>query len=165
MIFIGIVVMACSSIKTITGFDSFSEKVQNEQKKKKCGFYPDMTYKGREQLRDKFDFINYARDTVYILESINPESGSLYQSVWTHKNRLEYKVQESKVEIVPSPFIKRMYAMIESWDVLGIQKEEKEHGQLLGGSQMIGTRIILDNGKFTMECFSFKEFFDLKKDQ
>lgn len=162
---IWIVLVACSSIKSIVDFESFSKQLEKEQKRRKCSFYPDMAYAAREQLKGKFDFIDYKLDTIYVLESINPESGSLYQSVWTNQGKLEYKIQGGDVEIVRSPFIKRLYPMIEQWDISGIRAEEKTHGQLLDGSQMIGTRIVLNNGKFIIECFKFKEFFDMKKDQ
>lgn len=54
--------------------------------------------------------------------------------------------------------------MIESWDMATIRQEVKKGGPLLGGSEIIGMRVIVNKGKLRLECFSFNEFFELKKD-
>lgn len=161
-----IVLGACSSIKRISDFESFSKELNRNQKKQKCGFYPDITYKFRNNIKDMFSFIDFNSklDTIYVLESYNLESGSLYQSVWTKKEKVEFKVENSKVEVVSNPFITRLYSMVEKWDTSIIKLEEEKHSKLLDGSQMLGARIILINGNLKMDCIKFKEFFDLKKD-
>ncbi|WP_367916676.1 hypothetical protein [Leadbetterella sp. DM7] len=166
VIFMCIVLGACSSTKTISDFESFSKQLHRSQKKQKCGFYSDLTYKSRNEIKDRFSFVdfNLKLDTVFILESYNLESGSLYQSVWTKKKKVEYKIQNGQVEIVSNPFITRLYPLIEKWDIFTIKKEEEKYGKLLGSSQMIGARIVIANGHFQMDCIKFQEFFDPKKD-
>lgn len=150
----------------ITDFNSFSKALKRAQKRHECGFYPELTYNARSQLRNELSYIGFtSSDTVYILESFDPDDGALYQSIWTKTVKLEFKVKgRGQAQIVPSPFTERLYGMIEEWDIARVRMNEKDHG-LLGGAEMIGTRIILRNGKAEVECFKFKEFFDLEQDQ
>jgi len=157
---------ACVSMKKITDFTTFSETLYKLQKTKKgCSFYPEKSFENRNKLGDKFKFINYKADTVYLLEAFSIETGTLYNAIWTRKGKVEYKSQASKVEIDSSLFIKRLYKMIENWDIEAIRKEEKEHGNLSDGLMMIGSKMILHEGDAKLECITFKEFFDLQKDK
>lgn len=157
---------ACASMKKITDFTTFSETLYKLQKTKKgCSFYPEKSFENRNKLGDKFNFINYKADTVYLLEAYSIETGILYNAIWTRNGKVEYKAQAFKVEIDSSLFIKRLYKMIENWDIETIRKEDKEHGNLFGGLMMIGSKMVLYEGDAKLDCITFKEFFDLQKDE
>lgn len=146
-------------------YPSFSKHLYKLQKSENCGFYPKDEYKQRDKVMDKLGFINYLSDTVYILKSFIPSEGLFYEAIWTDRGKLEFKWNNLQYEIGSEYFINRLYPMIENWDIATIKKEEKEHGGILGGASMMGTRLIIENGVMSMDCIAFQEFFDISKDK
>ncbi|RKO70756.1 hypothetical protein D7322_15925 [Sphingobacterium puteale] len=163
LFFISFVFIGCSSIKN---FNTFSKQIYKAQKvEKDCGVYPKLSFESRKKVIDRIDFINYSNDTVYCLESYYTETGEYYSAIWTKKGTVEFKVYQNNLEYGQKFFIKRLYKMIEEWDLPTIQKAEKESGGMLGGAMMMGAIITLDNGNFKMDCIQFKEFFNIGLDK
>lgn len=91
--------------------------------------------------------------------------GVFYEAIWTDKGKVEFKWNNLDYEIGSDYFIKRLYMLIENWDVATIKNEEKDHGNISDGGSMIGARLIIENGVMRMDCITFQEFFDISKDQ
>lgn len=157
---------SCSSTKQmVTDYPLFSKNFFLLQKKERCGFAPEDAYKQRKKIRDKILFIDYSSDTIYILKSFVMSEGAFYEAIWTDKGRLEFKWNNLNYEIGSNYFIKRLYKLIENWDIETIKQEEKDHGDISDGSPIMGVRLIIENGIMRMDCIAFQEFFDVSKDQ
>lgn len=154
--------VGCGSVKNFT---TFSKRIYKVQKgKKECGVYPKLSFESRKKLFDQIDFIEYSNDTVYSLESYYLETCEYYNAIWTKDGIVEYKVYQNELEYGESFFVSRLYRMIEEWDLPAIRKAEKKSKEMLGGAMMTGARIIVDEGKFKMDCVQFNEFFNIGLD-
>ncbi len=163
LIFISLFFMGCSSGKNFT---TFSKQIYKAQKgKKKCGVSPKLSFESRKKLADTIDFIDYSNDTVYCLESYYIETGEYYGAIWTKKGTVEFKVHLNNLEYGQNFFIKRLYKMIENWDLPALRKAERESDGMFGGGVMSGAKVIIDQGDFRMDCVQFDEFFNLQLDR
>lgn len=158
-----LILVGCSPVKDFTSFSKYLYKVQKS--KKECGSYPKITYKQRNKLIKEVDFIDYKHDTIYLLEAYYMETSTFYEAIWTKKGKIEYKFQANNIEYKKENnyFIKRLYPLIENWDIPAI-KAEDANSNILGGGMMLGARVVIKDGKIIAQCISFNEFFDIQKD-
>lgn len=154
----------CSSAQNVWDYSSFSKRLYKLQRNENCGFSPKDEYKQRNKVKDQLTFINFSSDTVYVIKSFVLSEGCFYEAIWTNKEKLEFKWNNLQFEIGSEFFIRRLYPMVEKWDIAKIKEEENKNGGILDGASMMGMRLIIENGVMRMDCIAFQEFFDKIKD-
>lgn len=131
-----------------------------------------MLDKNRKEIKWTNHFnISSNRDTIFMLEAydINFETGETqsYGTLW-NSNGTEFsyeRINNGKLRKVNDMqyFSKYMKSLINTWDTIQIRKEEKEWGQI-SGFYIYATRIISFNNKYSLNCISFINFSNFKKD-
>jgi hypothetical protein len=119
----------------------------------------------REQLHweTKFKY-SVISDTIFILELPGIQGNFLY-TFWNKNNILSYTNETGLFECSNKPlFTKYMMKLVSEWNVNEIRKEEEKSSNMLPCELIIATKIIIEQGKYTFDCFSFKDFFDIKRD-
>ncbi|MGI6048041.1 MAG: hypothetical protein ACOYEG_08560 [Petrimonas sp.] len=115
---------------------------------------------------DYLDKLGYSKknDTIYILE-MNGIQGDFYFTIWNKSNTLSYtNVSGKLVQAERSLFTKHMMKLISEWNIDEIRKEEKINKVTLPKETIIATRITFNKGKYNIDCLTFNDFFNLKRD-
>lgn len=156
-----LVISGCSATQgLITNSEAFFKVSKREFKKERCGIYIDNFYQNKIEIIDKFGFINFETDTVFLLQKYNIQTGEFNESVWDTKSTLEYSKVRNKIDVVEKPlFPKYYYTLIENWDLDSIMSYEKKYGGDFGSNKIVAYKIVLKNGEIDTECITFDSFF------
>ena len=120
--------------------------------------------------KDKLSFVNYEKDTLYILSSLELDYDSFCYviSIWNQKSSCNFKFFKSNQEIINlnyKPFQKGLYTLIENWDQKTIKLEGETH-QYVHSNWVFARKIILKDHKLIFtDSFEFLEFFNPKYDR
>lgn len=115
---------------------------------------------------DYLDKLGYSKknDTIYILE-LDGIRGNFLFTVWNKNDTLSYTNESGKLmQTERRLFIEYMMKLVGEWDVDEIRKEEKINKVSLPEEKIYATKITFDKGKYNINCISFYDFFNLKRD-
>ncbi|MCL1934035.1 MAG: hypothetical protein FWF53_09540 [Candidatus Azobacteroides sp.] len=104
--------------------------------------------------------VNRNEEFFYIVRDTLPIYKKPFYRILDYKRMCLYKV---KKECGYSLYPKYMIQLVSKWDIDGLRKEG-ETNWMIGGGTITAIRIILKNGKYNIDCISFKEFYNLKRD-
>jgi hypothetical protein len=122
-------------------------------------------YNARKHIENKLNFINYVSDTVYVIQTIDPESSEHFESIWNHNGIVEYSWYINKISSIGvHNFMNRLYTLIENWDLETIKKEEVINKSSINGRTLFAMKIIINNNSFKCDCIEFEAFFNPKVD-
>ncbi|SHE76836.1 hypothetical protein [Pedobacter caeni] len=112
------------------------------------------------------EFLKKEMDTLFLLESYDPQYASVNATITDRKNRISYKYVKNKLILLErSAFTDYEIKLVLKWDTLEIRKESKLNGNLLGGTIVNASRCYRKDGNWVIENIYFSDFFDLKRDQ
>jgi len=111
------------------------------------------------------NFIDFTKDTLYILESYDIQDGSYISRLWTRKSIIQYKYTKDGFDFNQKKlFTKFTIQLIQNWDTISIRKEEMLYSSSLPVYTIYGARIIF--GSIPLIAYiRFKEFFYSKRDE
>lgn len=104
-------------------------------------------------------------DTIFLLEK-NGIQGNFMFTAWSKNKILSFDNQSENLKLVKykeSMFSKYMRELVSHWNIAEIRKEGLENPPL-PQEEILATRIIFNKGKYQIDCFSFLDFFNLKRD-
>ena len=118
----------------------------------------------RSKWYDELDF-STKNDTVFLLEYFGNQGDSRL-TFWNKKDTLIYPYGMPNLKFYhgESAFTSYMMKLVSEWNITAIREEEMLHPVLLPSGIVYATRIIIRNGKYQIDCISFKDFFDFKRD-
>lgn len=113
------------------------------------------------------------RDTIFLLEREGDFQISL--SLWNRSDTLTYYPIDDcnfysrngfkrYIQSNERIFTKYMMKLVSEWNVEEIKKEDIAHGGSIPQHWVFATRIILDGKKYKIDCFYFRDFFDIDRD-
>lgn len=103
-------------------------------------------------------------DTIYILE-MNGVQGEFLFTAWNKDHILSYtNVSGELMQTERRLFTKYMIKLISEWNINEIRKEEKINKVSLPEETLFATRITFNKGKYNIDCITFNDFFNLKRD-
>ncbi len=133
------------------------------------------------KLRQELDFIkllnvNLQNDTVFILESysLSNLNLSMYITFWNSRKQFSFtkkNINPNYVIYDQMPlyavkercypfFTKYMVQLVNEWNIDELKRGAKINGTT-SDALYIAVRIVFKNKKYTVQCASFKDFFDL----
>lgn len=113
----------------------------------------------------RLDFLKAGADTIWILEGLSLESGSITGRIWSHTGAASYVYLGGKFD----PDTNRIFTryereLIQQWDTAAIKEEERKHGHGFDGLYMYGWRVIKQSHNVRIDHIGFSRFFDFKRD-
>ena len=130
-------------------------------------FYSDKYYKYRKEC-DVFDKLNVdvKNDTIFVLEMHGDMSSDhLFSSLWNGSGLVSYEFHGGFLTCNNNPmFGKYIIELVSKWDIEKIRIEEKINSNMIPVTMVYATRIIIENKKYKIDCFKFKDFFNLERD-
>lgn len=160
VILISLFFSAYSSAKSTLVQDISSEiskcQLKNKVRKKGNDFYENI----RKQLinMDSLNFISY-RDTVFILETLEYETGITHGMIWNKHQSLAYQYFQNKFTLNgPSLFDKTTVGLVEMWNIEKI-KAYGEESKLISPSLYFASRAIIKQIEISVDCIAFNEFY------
>lgn len=115
---------------------------------------------------DYLDKLDYSKknDTIYILEMDGIQGDFLF-TVWNKNDTLSYTNESGKLmQTEQRLFTKYMMKLVSDWNIPEIRKEEKINKVNLPEEIIYATKITFNKGKYSIDCFTFNDFFNLKRD-
>ncbi len=115
---------------------------------------------------DYLDKLNYSKenDTIYILNMVGLE-GDFYFTIWNRNNILSYtNVSGELMKTQQRLFTKYMMRLVSDWNITQIVKEEQLNKVTLPERVVYATKIIFKKEKYNIDCITFNDFFNLKRD-
>jgi len=102
-------------------------------------------------------------DTMYIIESYDIQSGEVFSQILDTESSLSYRYLNHHFTFnYEDTFDKYMIELIKKWDIETIRKEEKA-SYLTPEDQIYASRAIYSGHKISVECISFKDFYNPEK--
>lgn len=135
-----------------------------------CQEDQDIIGKSLNLYRKQLDYLNKVEyssknDTVYVLEMCGVQ-GNVLITIWNKNETLSYTNEqgffESKNDAL---FTKYMMKLVSEWNISEIRKEEEINSKILPSELIYATRILFNKGKYQIDCISFKDFFNLERDE
>lgn len=103
-------------------------------------------------------------DTIYILDMVGIE-GDYYFTIWNRNNTLSYtNVSGKLIQTEQRLFTRHMIKLVSEWNIPEIRKEEKINKVTLPERITYATKITFNKGKYSIDCLTFNDFFNLKRD-
>lgn len=115
---------------------------------------------------DYLDKLGYSKknDTIYVLEMDGIQGDFLF-TVWNKDHTLSYTNESGEfMQTERRLFEKYMMKLVSEWNIDEIRKEEKINKVSLPEETIFATRIIFNKGKYSIDCLTFNDFFNLKRD-
>ena len=112
---------------------------------------------------DYLDKLGYSKenDTIYALEMDGIQGDFLF-TVWNKDHTLSYTNVSGKLMLTERClFTKHMMKLVSEWNIDEIRKEEKINKVSLPEETIFATRIIFNKGKYSIDCLTFNDFFNL----
>jgi hypothetical protein len=104
-------------------------------------------------------------DTIHTLNMVGVE-GDFYFTIWNRTNALSYtNVSGKLMQTERYLFTKYMIKLVSEWNVTEIRKEEQINKVTLPERVAYATRIIFNKGKYNIDCLTFNDFFNIKRDR
>jgi hypothetical protein len=106
------------------------------------------------------------KDTLYILEGYNIETGTFYEKIWNTNHQVSYSYLQGGVRLQQqSVFSEYQIKLITDWDTAQIRKEEKNNGNWFDNNMLInGIRCYKAGSSWQIDEIAFKNFFNAKRD-
>jgi len=106
------------------------------------------------------------KDTLYILEGYNIETGTFYEKIWNTNHQVSYSYLQGNVTLQQqSVFSEYQVKLIADWDTVQIRKEEKNNGNWFDNNLLInGIRCYKVGSSWQIDEIAFKNFFNAKRD-
>lgn len=172
LILIVIFIVSCSSQKEVSNI-TLSDILYKKQNKIAINkLAPYALKKNRDEIKwlENIEF-STNNDTIFLLEAynLNTETNILttYAELWRSSgNKFSYeRINRGAVKQTnKSYFTNYMKYLIRSWNTKLLKDEEEAHAQI-SGFDIYATKIIFTNGKCNVECVSFVNFNNFKKEQ
>lgn len=115
---------------------------------------------------DYLDKLGYSKknDTIYVLEMDGIQGDFLF-TAWRKDYVLSYtNVSGELMQTEQSLFTKYMIKLVSEWNIDEIRKEEEVNKMSLPEEIIYATRITFNKGKYNIDCLTFNDFFNLKRD-
>lgn len=171
LILLSIYTISCSAQREVDGV--LSDILYEKQTKVAINkFAPKTLKKNRDEIK-WIENINLSlnNDTIFLLEAynLNVESSILntYAVLWNSTgNEFSYeRIDANTVKKTDKLYFSNyMRSLISSWNVKQLKEEEKRYKQV-SGFDIYATRIIFSNKKYKVDCISFMNFANFKKEQ
>ncbi len=107
------------------------------------------------------------KDTLYIMEGYNIETGRFYGKIWNKNHQLSFSHLKGSVTLSQkSVFSDYQVKLISNWDTVQIRKEEKINGNWFDNNTLMsGYRCFRQGNDWQIEKIYFRDFFDPKRDK
>ncbi|HPO67938.1 MAG TPA: hypothetical protein PK642_06330 [Paludibacteraceae bacterium] len=115
---------------------------------------------------DYLDKLGYSKenDTIYILNMTGVE-GDFYFTIWNRSDTLSYtNVSGELIQIERHSFTEYMMKLVSEWNISEIRKEEQINKMTLPERIVYATKITFNKGEYNIDCLTFNDFFNLKRD-
>lgn len=115
---------------------------------------------------DYLDKVGYSKenDSIYILNMVGIE-GDFNFMIWNRSNMFSYTNDSGELmQIEQCLFTKYMMKLVSEWNITEIRKEEQINKVTLPARVVYATKIIFNKGKYNIDCLTFDDFFNLKRD-
>jgi hypothetical protein len=99
----------------------------------------------------------FTKDTLYMMESFVIEGKAYFGRIWNGRSAVEYKYEEGHFTYFDRlPFFDA-YSIdnIQRWDTSRIKAESEKYGNVIVGSSLYATRIIVDGKKIRVNTITF----------
>ena len=84
---------------------------------------------------------------------------------WNKNDTLSYTNEPGKLmQTEQRLFTKYMMKLVSDWNIPEIRREEKINKVNLPEEIIYATKITFNKGKYFIDCFTFNDFFNLKRD-
>lgn len=158
-------ISSCCSQK----FVDISKKIDSQCSVRKNTWNGETFHQIRQKLFDmgKLGFINInsAIDTIYLLQTYEVETGNYIGMIWNRNGQVSFVYNKGVFDFSTSKlFTKYTQQLIQQWDLKKIRDEEKLNALTLPEKIVNGFRVIVNKSASEVNCITFKEFFDLKRD-
>ncbi len=141
-----------------------SSKITQKQLKKKVierkngiAFYENI--RNKVIAKDSLNFIGKC-DTVFFLETYDIETGISYGRIWNSRKAISYGYFKDELTFSEISFFDvEILKLVQTWDVNSIRKYESKNSTIISSLTIFASRVILNKGKFDVECLKFDEIF------
>jgi hypothetical protein len=141
-----------------------SEEIRKDNQIKYGNAYADKMFTERHNLwqayKGKIDFF-LRKDTFYVLQSKDAESGVFYFSFFSQDSLLNFKGYRNDYLLFPNVNreMSNMISLIRRWDTTSIIELSNNPNHVLFHKKLVNcNRVILSKKKYTIESLYFKEF-------
>lgn len=126
-----------------------------------------LSHKVRLELRKtgSLSFINWRKDSLWIMESFVYEAGTLYGKIWNKKGSVCYVYkQELDTGDKYDHFTKFETSAVESWNEQAIRQQEQTQGIMIHGSNIYATNVAISKKKVSVRRMNFRTLFNRQRD-